>query len=369
VPRAFRHRKWTASSRRTAIFIWRSKTPPKSTHDLLRLTSQPSAAGTQNQTVAISSNDPSRPSLNIALAATGTSGSASAIDVSPASLDFGSVIVGQNKDLTLTVRNNGTAALTVNSATSSNPRFSLVNLSTPLNLAPGASQAVGVRFTPTAAGSQTGTLTISSNDLVRPAVTVNLTGTVPGTTGGGTATLSVDDGGFEQVVGITGGAPAVYLLNRLTPPSYPATLKSVQIMFLSLVNALKAGDSIRILIGTNPSGSSNINNIRLLAATTMVGVAGQFNAYDTPATTIQSGDFVVGFTSASPANVFPGALDTTPPNRQRSYASADGVSFQLLDTGNLGIRAVVDLGAAGSSVVVTPAGDSLMFEALQRYRQ
>ena len=40
MPRAFRHRKWTASSRRTAIFIWRSKTPPKSTHDLLRLTSQ-----------------------------------------------------------------------------------------------------------------------------------------------------------------------------------------------------------------------------------------------------------------------------------------------------------------------------------------
>jgi hypothetical protein len=24
----FRHRKWTASSRRIAIFIWRSKTPP-----------------------------------------------------------------------------------------------------------------------------------------------------------------------------------------------------------------------------------------------------------------------------------------------------------------------------------------------------
>src|ERR1700689_1270470 len=40
VPRAFRHRKWTASSRRTAIFTWRSKTPTKSTHDLLRLTSQ-----------------------------------------------------------------------------------------------------------------------------------------------------------------------------------------------------------------------------------------------------------------------------------------------------------------------------------------
>ena len=40
MPRAFRHRKWTASSRRTAIFIWRSKTPPKSMHDLLRLTSQ-----------------------------------------------------------------------------------------------------------------------------------------------------------------------------------------------------------------------------------------------------------------------------------------------------------------------------------------
>src|SRR4029450_124228 len=118
----------------------------------------------------------------------------------------------------------------------------------------------------------------------------------PNTTGGGTMTLSVDDGGFEQVIGITGGAPAVYFLNRLTPPSYPATLKSVQIMFMNLANGLRPGDAIRVLVGTNPSGSTSINNIRLLAATTSVGSIGLFNTYEAPAgTTIQPGDFGGGF--------------------------------------------------------------------------
>jgi hypothetical protein len=225
-----------------------------------------------------------------------------------------------------------------------------------------------VRFAPAAAGSQTGTLTLASNDPTKPNVTVNLTGTSPATGGSVSATLSVDDSVFEQVVGTASGAPAVYFLNRLTPAAYPATLKSVQIMFMNLPNTLKTGDAIRVLIGTNPGGSGNINNIRLIGAATIVGAVGQFNSYDTPVTTIQSGDFVLGFTSANPPNVFPAALDTTPPNRQRSYVSLDGVSFQLLDTGNLGIRAVVDSGPAGSSVI-HPNAESLVFEPLPHARQ
>jgi len=332
----------------------------------------PTTAGAQSGTFTIASNDTAKPTLSVSLSGTGTSSGpapAPAIDVTPTTLDFASVATGQTKELTVTVRNTGTAALTVNAITSSNPRFSLAIPATPFNVGAGSSQAVAVRFAPNAAGSQTGTLTLASNDPAKPALTVNLSGSAPGPTGGGTTTLSVDDGSFEQITGITGGAPAVYFVNRLTPPSYPATLKNVQIMFLNAANTLKPGDTIRILIGTNPSSSANLNNVRLLAATTSVAAVSQFNSFDTPATTIQSGDFVVGFTSANAAGVFPGALDTTPPNRQRSYVGLDGVNFQLLDTGNLGIRAVIDLGPTGSSAVINPAGESLMFEPLQRAQQ
>jgi hypothetical protein len=327
----------------------------------------PSSAGPQTGTLLIASNDPATPSLTISLSASGTvapSPQVPVVDISPATLDFGTVASGQMKDLTLTVRNNGSAALMVNSTTSSNPRFTIMSPSTPFNVGAGSSQGITVRFTPTGSGAQTGTLTFASNDPVRPTVTINVSGTAPGTTGGVT-TLSVDDGSFEQVVGITGGAPAVYFLNRLTPPTYPATLKSVQIMFLNLANALKPGDTIRILVGTNPGGSSGINNIRLLAATTSVGTIGEFNTFEAPAgTTIPSGDFVVGFTSGNPAGLFPGSLDTTTPNRQRSYVSLDGITFQLLDSGNVGIRATVDLAAAGSAAAITRSPQSLVFNSL-----
>lgn len=97
------------------------------------------------------------------------------IDVTPASLDFGGVSVGQTKDLTLTVRSTGSAALTVNAMTSSNARFSATAPATPFIVAAGGQQTVTVRFAPTAGGAQSGTLVFGSNDPT--AATVNLTGT------------------------------------------------------------------------------------------------------------------------------------------------------------------------------------------------
>jgi hypothetical protein len=68
--------------------------------------------------------------------------------------------------------------------------------------------------------------------------------------------------------------------------------------------------------------------------------------YAVPARTITSGDFVVGFSVANPAGVYPADLDKLSPSQQRSYISPDGINFTLLDSipglaGNLAIRAVV----------------------------
>jgi subtilisin len=97
------------------------------------------------------------------------------IDVQPASLSFGSVNVGGTADQTLTVRNTGTAPLNVTNLTSSNARFS-VTTATSFTVAPGGQQQVTVRFSPNAGGTQTGTLTIASNDPNRPTVSVSLSG-------------------------------------------------------------------------------------------------------------------------------------------------------------------------------------------------
>lgn len=100
-----------------------------------------------------------------------------AIDVTPVSLGFGSVRVGQTGDLQLTVRNTGAATLTVSSITSDNAQFGATSPAAPFNVAAGASATVNVRFAPNSAGAKTGTLSINSNDPSRARVDVALTGT------------------------------------------------------------------------------------------------------------------------------------------------------------------------------------------------
>lgn len=99
------------------------------------------------------------------------------IDVMPASLAFGSVAVGQSKDLQLTVRNTGSAPLNIASITSSDPQFTISLPTTTFALPANGSININVRFAPTTAGAKTGTLSINSNDPSRPRVDVAMTGT------------------------------------------------------------------------------------------------------------------------------------------------------------------------------------------------
>ena len=98
------------------------------------------------------------------------------IDVQPNTLSFNNVNTGSSADLSLTVRNTGTASLSVINITSNSARFT-VTTATNFSVAPNGQQTVTVRFSPTTAGAQTGTLTISSNDPAHPSVTVSLNGT------------------------------------------------------------------------------------------------------------------------------------------------------------------------------------------------
>ena len=107
------------------------------------------------------------------IALTGT-GTAPAKVLSPTQLAFGEVLVGQSSALTLTIGNTGTADLIVSDIVLEGPYTHNANL--PLTIPPGEDQAVEITFTPTAAGAQNGTLTLTCNDGSAPAV-VPLTGT------------------------------------------------------------------------------------------------------------------------------------------------------------------------------------------------
>lgn len=85
------------------------------------------------------------------------------LSLAKASMDFGSVVVGTTKTLTVTATNSGSAAVTVNSATVSNGNFSVTAPSFPATIAAGQSATLSLAFTPNAVGSFTATVTIASN--------------------------------------------------------------------------------------------------------------------------------------------------------------------------------------------------------------
>ena len=119
----------------------------------------PTSSGTASGSIAIVS-DASNSSLTIALSGTATA--SGQLLLSPTTLDFGSITVGQNKSLTATLGASG-SSVTVSSASTSNPEFSLSGVSFPLALAAGQSAPVSVTFTPQSSGTASGTISFSSN--------------------------------------------------------------------------------------------------------------------------------------------------------------------------------------------------------------
>lgn len=105
------------------------------------------------------------------------------IDVTPTSLAFGNVSVGQNPTQSLTVRNTGSAELSITRTgiTSNRPWFSVVSPTGPFSVAPNAQQTVTVRFSPTSESGTpvTGTLSIASNDPDEPTVRIPMQGISP----------------------------------------------------------------------------------------------------------------------------------------------------------------------------------------------
>ncbi len=82
------------------------------------------------------------------------------LSVVATSLDFGEVLIGNSRDLSFTVTNDGDATLTGSSAVS--PPFSIFSEDS-FSLAVGESQLVTIRFSPTSMGSFNGSVSISSN--------------------------------------------------------------------------------------------------------------------------------------------------------------------------------------------------------------
>lgn len=136
----------------------------------------PISAGFKLSSFQINSNDPVTPVFTVLLSGAGST--LPAINVSPAAVDFGSIISGLSGTQNITVTNSGSANLTISSVSAPASPFSITsNGCLSASLAHGASCQITVQFAPTATGPFSSTITIASNDPTTPNVDIDLTGT------------------------------------------------------------------------------------------------------------------------------------------------------------------------------------------------
>jgi Abnormal spindle-like microcephaly-assoc'd, ASPM-SPD-2-Hydin/Protein of unknown function (DUF1573) len=102
----------------------------------------------------------------------GTTGGVSGLsmDVSPSSLDFGSLTVGQSASKILTITNSGTQPVTVSGISVTGSAFTMKPMPVPMALAVGQSATVSTTFTAAASGPVSGQIMISSNAPDSPVV-------------------------------------------------------------------------------------------------------------------------------------------------------------------------------------------------------
>jgi Abnormal spindle-like microcephaly-assoc'd, ASPM-SPD-2-Hydin len=133
----------------------------------------PKSAATSQGNLAIV-NTGATATVNVPLAGGGQNDGT--LTVSPTSLNFGSVQVGNNQVLSETLTNSGGTSITVTQVNVTGTAFSMSGLNLPLTLQAGQNQPFNVTFTPTSGGDSSGNLGITSSG-ANPNINVALSGT------------------------------------------------------------------------------------------------------------------------------------------------------------------------------------------------
>ncbi len=126
--------------------------------------------------------------------------------VNDGTLNYGTIVTGQTKDLYLTITNNSSVTYDITNITGIATPFSLIStLSYPITMTPSAKLQIQIRYSPSAAGSDSGQLTIMTDKSLSQ--TVNLVGTASATGGTTTPPPPTGGGGTTTGGGGSGGTP------------------------------------------------------------------------------------------------------------------------------------------------------------------
>ena len=289
----------------------------------------PTAAGNATGSVTITTDALHSP---LTISMTGT-GAQPGLSISPTSFAFGSVVDGQTKSQTFTLKNTGGTSLTISQLSVSGAGYSLNGLTMPSTVAAGASVTFNALFAPTTAGSLPGTITITSNAPNSPS-TIALSGT--GTAGTVILTANPTSLAFGNVNAGTTSSKSVTLTNsgtgNVTISQVAVSAKDVTTSGVTTPVTLTPGQSQTLNVAFKPTAaetvSGNITVTNSLGTTTVISVSG---------TGLQA------------------AISLTPSSANFGSVTVGATNSQTIKIGNTGtaVLTITQATAAGSGFSVT----------------
>jgi ASPM-SPD-2-Hydin domain-containing protein/HYDIN/CFA65/VesB family protein/centrosomal CEP192-like protein len=139
---------------------------------------QPSAVGSASGSITIVSNAPTSPRV-VALTGTGVAAT-QILSLSTNTVSFGNVDTGTTSTQTVTVTNTGNSNVQISQIAASGTGYMLSGASAPVTLTPSQILTFSIIFSPTVAGSASGSVAITSNATGSPsAISLSGSGVVP----------------------------------------------------------------------------------------------------------------------------------------------------------------------------------------------
>jgi hypothetical protein len=216
----------------------------------------PQSTGTVSGNLAIA-NTGATPTVNVALS--GGSQTAGTVTPRPASLNFGTIQVGYQQTLSETLTNSGGSTINVTQVIATGAGFAASGLTLPLVLASGQSQSFSVTFTPQAAGTVSGNLSVANTGST-PTVNISLAG---GSQTAGALTPSPASLNFGSVqIGsnqalpetLTNTGGSTVTVTQVTPSGSGYSISGLN---LPLILAAGANQAFNVTFTPTAAGSSN----------------------------------------------------------------------------------------------------------------
>ena len=280
----------------------------------------PTTTGSATGSILITStaNDPT---VAIPLSGTGVQGN---LTSNPASINFGSLLVGASGSVNVTLTNSGTASVAISQGSSSGTGYSITGLSSPSTLTAGQSTSFTAKFSPTAAGNATGSISIVSN--------------APGS---------------PLVIALSGSGTASQPQLTISPASVAFGSVSVGSSGSQTITLTNAGNATLTVTQASPSGTGFSMSGASMPMTINAGSSASFSAIFAPTTTgAASGSIsIVSNAPGSPAAI---ALSGTGIQGQLG-ANPASVNFGSVAVGSTGSQTITLTNSGSASVTISAA--------------